>query len=244
MDCDNISFEGSIDLTALVDVVLPSLPEPIESLFGDRLDSTIERVQTALPSIDLSGLISANLPALIQFFTPAYEALLARYPEVFIDLAQIVQNLPVLDFANPLTIDLGNTLGDRSFDQLVIFGDSLSDTGNLSRALGGLFPPPPYFNGRLSNGPLWLEYLAPELGISNVANFAFAGSTTGRSNIASIIAGQDLGPLPGVLDQIDLFAGQLAANGIPLRGLERCERLPCLASAALGGHSVGVCQCR
>ncbi|NJM44817.1 MAG: SGNH/GDSL hydrolase family protein [Alkalinema sp. RU_4_3] len=60
-----------------------------------------------------------------------------------------------------------------------------------------------------------LESLAPELGISNVANFAFAGSTTGRTNIASIIAGQDLGPLPGVLDQIDLFAGQLAANGIP-----------------------------
>jgi phospholipase/lecithinase/hemolysin len=215
MDCDNISFEGSIDLTALVDVVLPSLPEPIESLFGDRLNSTIELVQTALPSIDLSGLISANLPALIQFLTPAYEAVLARYPEVFIDLAEIVQNLPALDFANPLTIDLGNTLGDRSFNQLVIFGDSLSDTGNLSTALGGLFPPPPFFNGRLSNGPLWLEYLAPELGISNVANFAFAGSTTGRTNIASIIAGQDLGPLPGVLDQIDLFAGQLAANGIP-----------------------------
>ncbi len=215
MDCDNISFEGSIDLTLLVDGIVPNLPEPIESLFGDRLNDTIELAQAGLPSIDLSGLLSANLPALIQFFTPVYEAVLARYPEVFIDLSQIVQNLPALDFANPLTIDLGNTLSDRSFDQLVIFGDSLSDTGNLSRALGGLFPPPPFFNGRLSNGPLWLEYLAPELGISNIANFSFAGSTTGRTNIASLTAGRDLGPLPGVLDQIDLFAGQLAANGIP-----------------------------
>jgi phospholipase/lecithinase/hemolysin len=215
MNCDNISFEGSIDLTLLVDGIVPSLPEPIESLFGNRLNNTIELAQAGLPSIDLSGLLSANLPALIQFFTPVYEAVLARYPEVFIDLAQIVQNLPALDFSNPLTIDLGNTLGDRSFNQLVIFGDSLSDTGNLSRALGGLFPPPPFFNGRLSNGPLWLEYLAPELGISNIANFAFAGSTTGRTNIASVTAGRDLGPLPGVLDQIDLFAGQLAANGLP-----------------------------
>jgi phospholipase/lecithinase/hemolysin len=215
MDCDNISFEGSIDLSGLVDIIVPSLPEPIESLFGDRLDNATEVIPAGLASIDLSGLFSANLPALIQFFTPIYEAVLTRYPEVFIDLSQIVQNLPDLDFSNPLTIDLGNTLGDRSFNQLVIFGDSLSDTGNLSTALGGLFPPPPFFNGRLSNGPLWLESLAPELGISNIANFAFAGSTSGRTNIASLTAGLDLGPLPGVLDQIDLFASQLAANGIP-----------------------------
>jgi phospholipase/lecithinase/hemolysin len=214
MNCDNISLEGSIDLSGLVDMLVPSLPEPIESLFGDRLDAA-ELLPPGLASIDLSGLLSANLPALIEFFTPVYGAVLTQYPEVFIDLAQIVQNLPALDFSNSLTIDLGNTLGDRSFNQLVIFGDSLSDTGNLSSALGGLFPPPPFFNGRLSNGPLWLEYLAPELGISNIANFAFAGSTSGRTNIASLTAGQDLGPLPGVLDQIDLFAGQLAANGIP-----------------------------
>jgi phospholipase/lecithinase/hemolysin len=213
MNCDNISLEGSIDLSGLVDMLVPSLPEPIESLFGDR--STTEIIPMGLASIDLSGLLSANLPALIEFFTPVYEAVLTQYPEVFIDLSQIVQNLPALDFSNPLTIDLGNTLGDRSFNQLVIFGDSLSDTGNLSTALGGLFPPPPFFNGRLSNGPLWLEFLAPELGISNIANFSFAGSTSGRTNIASLTAGRDLGLLPGVLDQIDLFAGQLAANGIP-----------------------------
>jgi phospholipase/lecithinase/hemolysin len=215
MDFDNISFEGSIDLSALLDVILPSLPEPIESLFGDRLDAATEIIPAGLASIDLSGLLSANLPALIQFFTPIYEAVLTRYPEVFIDLSQIVQNLPALDFSNPLTIDLGNTLGDRSFNQLVIFGDSLSDTGNLSRALGGLFPPPPFFEGRLSNGPLWLEYLAPELGISQVANFSVAGSTTGRTNIASLQAGVNLGNLPGMLDQIDLFSNQLAASGAP-----------------------------
>jgi phospholipase/lecithinase/hemolysin len=214
MNCDKISFEGSVDLSGLVNMLVPSWPEPIESLFGDR-PYAAELIPAGLASIDLSGLLSANLPALIQFFTPVYETVLTQYPEVFIDLAQIVQNLPALDFSNPLTIDLGNTLGDRSFNQLVIFGDSLSDTGNLSSALGGLFPPPPFFNGRLSNGPLWLEFLAPELGISNIANFSFAGSTSGRTNIASLTAGQDLGPLPGVLDQIDLFAGQLAANGIP-----------------------------
>jgi phospholipase/lecithinase/hemolysin len=152
-----------------------------------------------------------------QFLITAYDTALTQLPEIFTDLGQIIRDLPQFDFANPLTIDLGNTLNDRGFDQLVVFGDSLSDTGNLSKGLGGQFPPsPPFFNGRFSDGPLWLEYLAPELGISQVIDFAVGGSTTGRSNIASLLAaGQDLGNLPGVLDQIDLFAGQLAASGAP-----------------------------
>jgi phospholipase/lecithinase/hemolysin len=169
-------------------------------------------------SIDFGNLLSPSFFAQAsQFLITAYDAALTQFPEIFIDLGQIIRDLPTFDFTNPLTIDLGNTLSDRRFDQLVVFGDSLSDTGNLSKGLGGKFPPsPPFFNGRFSDGPLWLEYLAPELGISQVINFAVGGSTTGRSNIASLLAaGQDLGKLPGVLDQIDLFAGQLAASGAP-----------------------------
>jgi phospholipase/lecithinase/hemolysin len=169
-------------------------------------------------SIDLGGLLVSNFFAQISpILITAYDAALTRYPEIFIDLGQIIRDLPEFNFANPLTIDLGNTLSDRGFNQLVVFGDSLSDTGNLSKGLGGLFPPsPPFFDGRFSDGPLWLEYLAPELGISQVIDFAVGGSTSGRSNIASLLAaGQDLGKLPGVLDQIDLFAGQLAASGAP-----------------------------
>jgi phospholipase/lecithinase/hemolysin len=37
-----------------------------------------------------------------------------------------------------------------------VFGDSLSDNGN-SRALFQV-PPPPYFDGRWTNGPNWLDY--------------------------------------------------------------------------------------
>jgi hypothetical protein len=84
MNCDNISLEGSIDLSGLVDMLVPSLPEPIESLFGDW--SATEIIPVGLASIDLSGLLSVNLPALIEFFTPVYEVVLTQYPEVFIDL--------------------------------------------------------------------------------------------------------------------------------------------------------------
>ena len=71
-----------------------------------------------------------------------------------------------------------------SFTALYVFGDSISDTGRN--------PPAPgtnYYEGRYSNGPLWVEYLSPELGIpynpSN--NFAVSGSTT--SDLLSQIAG-------------------------------------------------------
>jgi phospholipase/lecithinase/hemolysin len=122
-------------------------------------------------------------------------------------------DLSALNFFNPLTIGAGNTLNDRSFNQIVVFGDSLSDTGNAFKATGGKFPPAPFFNGRFSNGPLWIEYLAPQLGISQVTNFAVAGATSGRSNVGSSnVGGQQL---PGVLDEIDLFANQLAQSRPP-----------------------------
>jgi phospholipase/lecithinase/hemolysin len=117
-------------------------------------------------------------------------------------------DLSSLNFFNPLTIGAGNTLNDRSFNQIVVFGDSLSDTGNAFKATEGKFPPAPFFNGRFSNGPLWIEYLAPQLGISQVTNFAVAGATSGRTNVGGT-------QLPGVLDEIDLFANQLAQSRLP-----------------------------
>ena len=49
---------------------------------------------------------------------------------------------------------------NKSFDTMVIFGDSMSDTGNLYRFMWYKFPAsPPYFEGRFSNGSLWIEQL-------------------------------------------------------------------------------------
>lgn len=46
------------------------------------------------------------------------------------------------------------------FDTMVVFGDSLSDNGNLYRYLLHLLPvSPPYYEGRFSDGPVWVEYL-------------------------------------------------------------------------------------
>jgi phospholipase/lecithinase/hemolysin len=72
------------------------------------------------------------------------------------------------------------------FSEIVVFGDSLSDTGNLFVASGGAVAGPPYFEGRFSNGPVWVEVLAAELGLPAPAasllggtNYAWGGAETG-----------------------------------------------------------------
>jgi phospholipase/lecithinase/hemolysin len=72
------------------------------------------------------------------------------------------------------------------FSDLYVFGDSLSDVGQFSTLTGGLVPPASlgYFNGRFSNGPVWVDYLAAALGVPSTTqtNFAIAGASTGTQN--------------------------------------------------------------
>lgn len=53
-----------------------------------------------------------------------------------------------------------------AFSQIVTFGDSLSDAGNVFLATGGTNPPAPYFGGRFTNGLIWSEVLATNLGLA------------------------------------------------------------------------------
>ncbi|WP_033135706.1 SGNH/GDSL hydrolase family protein [Aeromonas finlandensis] len=50
-----------------------------------------------------------------------------------------------------------------AFSRIVMFGDSLSDTGKMYKKMRGYLPSsPPYSEGRFSNGPIWLEVLQQE----------------------------------------------------------------------------------
>lgn len=67
---------------------------------------------------------------------------------------------------------------------VVVYGDSLSDNGNLYQATGFTQPPdPPYFAGRRSNGPVAVEQLATSLG-APLVDYAWIGATTGIGNYA------------------------------------------------------------
>ncbi len=66
---------------------------------------------------------------------------------------------------------------------LVIFGDSLSDPGNIPGFTGGFdFPPAPYFDNHFSNGPTFAELLPGllDLGAGDTLNFAVGGAFSGQ----------------------------------------------------------------
>ena len=98
-----------------------------------------------------------------------------------------------------------------SFTSMVVFGDSLSDTGNLFALTGGTYPLFPYDNGRFSNGPLAVEWLASGLGLTGPKfdNWAIAGATTDTWGSADA----SLGGYPtGMLSQLAGYQSSLGGG--------------------------------
>ena len=100
---------------------------------------------------------------------------------------------------------------------LYAFGDSLSDTGNLFKLIG--YPPPPYSDGRFSNGPVWVQYMPALSGLSftSANDYAIGGAFTGPISYDGTYYGTNLvAPgVAGINDEISQFA---AAGGRFSRG--------------------------
>ncbi|OMJ13366.1 Thermolabile hemolysin, partial [Smittium culicis] len=62
--------------------------------------------------------------------------------------------------------------------RLIVFGDSLSDIGNVDRAKNVI----PWVPGRFSNGPMWNEYLAYNNNYTLI-NYAYGGATCNNTFI-------------------------------------------------------------
>ena len=135
----------------------------------------------------------------------------------------ILAVLAVANYCSP------QKLHAAQFDQLIVFGDSLSDTGNVFQLSEGTFPPstPPgllYDGGRLTNGPVWVEYLANAVGapaplpsLLGGTNFAWGGA---QSTVSFELYDSTLDPDPfpisstfSIVDQVDGFLADLATGG-------------------------------
>ncbi|SCY01734.1 PEP-CTERM protein-sorting domain-containing protein [Nitrosospira sp. Nl5] len=113
----------------------------------------------------------------------------------------------------------GGSVSAAPFGSLYAFGDSLSDVGSspsaemsIYKILANNCDPshscPPYFEGRISNGPVATEYLAGSLfpgGVTsaNFHSYAVGGSTTGIGNIGDGGTATEPGdllpiPVPGI----------------------------------------------
>jgi phospholipase/lecithinase/hemolysin len=77
------------------------------------------------------------------------------------------------------------------FSRIFAFGDSLSDSGNVYSMTFHLYPAAPYWNGRFSNGPTWVEVLGTKYSLvikasrSGGTNYAYGGAQTGYGNSSS-----------------------------------------------------------
>jgi phospholipase/lecithinase/hemolysin len=111
--------------------------------------------------------------------------------------------------------------GAPLYSEMIVFGDSVSDTGNVhiaSTALGQF--PDPGFDGRLSNGPIWVDRLAERLGLASPSpsltggtNYAYAGAKTGTEprNRTSVLTREVL-PIPNTGTQINNYLGDHPAG--------------------------------
>jgi phospholipase/lecithinase/hemolysin len=116
-----------------------------------------------------------------------------------------------------------------NFTGLYVLGDSLSDTGNVFNLTidpntGIGLPPPPYFQGRFTNGPIWIDELAQRLNLDSPTtfiqvangatpqggiNFAFGGATTTAANTIN-------SNLFGLPQQVAAFQTVLNTNQQPV----------------------------
>lgn len=96
-----------------------------------------------------------------------------------------------------------------SFSKIFIFGDSLSDNGNLWRTSSRLLPPggfpesPPYYAGRFSNYKVWSEMLSDYLKAPEF-NYAYGGARITKSIIFY--------PIPTITQQIDAYINSTASG--------------------------------
>jgi phospholipase/lecithinase/hemolysin len=125
-----------------------------------------------------------------------------------------------------------------NFQNLIVFGDSLSDNGNTFSAVG--LPKAPYYDGRWTNGPNWVDYFSLLARIPDVSaflrnggtNFAIGGSTS--LYLATQVSAY-LGDNRGRANPADLFIIWIGANDFQA-GLTLQQTLATIQSelAALG----------
>lgn len=110
-------------------------------------------------------------------------------------------------------VSMSVSVSAHAYSQLVVFGDSLSDNGNanalMQSSFGVTLPAAPYFNGRFSNGPVAVEVMASQLGLSLV-DYAYGGAYTGLTSRISLLNNV---AQTGIKGQVNSFTAGLSAAG-------------------------------
>lgn len=138
------------------------------------------------------------------------------------------------------------------YSSLVVFGDSLADSGNNAAALGAdrsptpiaspaFIPTLPYLSNRYSNGPVWVEQFAAKLGLKaepsllGGTNYAFGGAETGPAD----------SPFPfSLTDQVEMYlggsGGTAASNALFVVAGGGNDARAAIEAADLGGDPTAI----
>ncbi|KAJ3104083.1 hypothetical protein HDU97_009532 [Phlyctochytrium planicorne] len=116
-----------------------------------------------------------------------------------------------------------------NFKNLVIFGDSYSDTQNVFKMTNGRLPAsPPNYKGRSSNGIIWNEYLANYYNAS-IHMYAYAGAVSNHSLLSPAASKLFFKKVPDFVHQADTYL-----NDTPVRDILDPETT--LYSVFIGGN--------
>ena len=111
-----------------------------------------------------------------------------------------------------------------TYDQVVVFGDSLVDAGNVFLATGGFAatntfnnPSRGYFPGRFTNGPDYTDLLNAKL-FGTYSTAALAGGSNYAFGGATYVANND--PVPDLAAQVGLYATGSVAFGLSAHAVD------------------------
>ncbi|GGE21825.1 lysophospholipase [Primorskyibacter flagellatus] len=137
-------------------------------------------------------------------------------------------------------------VGIGPFSDLIVFGDSYSDSGNASITTFGLVPNPTrYPNGQFTNGDVWATQLGATAALAGGTNYAFGGAEAQGeagdlipdfglqidSFLLSLAGGLSLGPTPVV----GMFIG-----GNDLREIPDSASAPGVIADTVGAIGTGM----
>ena len=117
-------------------------------------------------------------------------------------MSRFLRNAALAALAVAAAGSVAGAASAQTYNRLVVFGDSLSDNGNVY-AVSGQPTSPPYYQGRFSNGPVFTELLGFNAGrytagapVTGSVNYAFGGARTDNA----------LSP-PGMRNQLAAYTG-------------------------------------
>lgn len=110
----------------------------------------------------------------------------------------------------------GSSGGRFAYSDFIVFGASLSDTGNVYTASNGSAPgtSPSYYLGRWSNGPLWIENVAESYG-KDVKAALLGGTNYAYGNAKTCAISGVTSSVPDMCDQITQYLTTVSNKANP-----------------------------